>query len=166
VLAIKLHKTKKPWLGRGSYLVPVTDWRTGRVHIKHWIRLLNRFNAGSTNDAIRFITLVRIPDSHPVLLFADCFEKYAMAWMGCRVVPEPLSAQMMLVQRLLMLWPADRIDEAPSPALLRSFSFRQVGEARRMSPELILAKRLPPSATLWTKRVQLLYGKPKRKGDS
>ena len=68
MFAVKLHKKKKPWLGRGSYLIPIITWETTKIQIRNWIRILNTANRNNPNNLIRYITLVKIPDSHEVAL--------------------------------------------------------------------------------------------------
>ena len=31
MLAVNLHKHKKPWLGKGSHLIPILNWKTGSI---------------------------------------------------------------------------------------------------------------------------------------
>jgi hypothetical protein len=57
MLAVKLHRTPRPRLVRASCLVPIVDWRSGRVQIQTWLRWAKRD---------RYMTLVRIPADHPV----------------------------------------------------------------------------------------------------
>ena len=71
MLAVKLHREKKPWLGKGSYLIPIVSWGTGRGQILNWINILNR---EKKYKPVRFITLVKIPDSHPVALYCHWIE--------------------------------------------------------------------------------------------
>ena len=63
MLAIKLHKGPKPWLGKGSFLIPIIDWKSGRVQIRTWLRWGKR---------TRFLSLVRIPEDHPIRFCFSC----------------------------------------------------------------------------------------------
>lgn len=75
MLAVKLHKKPKPYLGEGSYVVPLFDWKGGESLVRSWTRTLNQSNRGMPNDKIRYMTLVRIPDDLPVSLHDDWINK-------------------------------------------------------------------------------------------
>ncbi len=54
MLAIKLHKSPRPSLAKGECLIPIIDWRSGRVQVGREQRNFKRY---------RYITLARIPDA-------------------------------------------------------------------------------------------------------
>ena len=74
MLAIRLHSTRKPWLDRGTFLIPMPSWETARMQICGWLTLLNKVNKRQPGNK-QFITLVRIPDDHPVDILRDGSEK-------------------------------------------------------------------------------------------
>ena len=71
MLALKFHKKPKPYLGKGSYLVPVFHWQRGETLFRNWRYVLSRFNRGMPNDKVHYVTLVRLPDRLPVSLNFD-----------------------------------------------------------------------------------------------
>jgi hypothetical protein len=75
MLAIKLHKKTKPYLGKDSYVVPLFNWKSGESLVRSWLRVLTRYNRGMPNDKVRFMTLVRIPDDLPISLHDDWINK-------------------------------------------------------------------------------------------
>ena len=142
MLAVKLHKHKKPWLGKYSHLVPILSWNTGKTYITRWIYVLNHQNRTRPNNRIRYITLVKIPDDHPVILakywyLTDLYAPF-----------EPLSSVWQELKKVLFR------------------EYLHDGGIFEL-PQLILGKPLPPSCIKWTKRIQLLYygsnKNPKRK---
>ena len=137
MLAVKLHKHKRPWLGKGSHLIPILSWKTGKVHIKRWINLLDYQNESRPNNKIRYITLVKIPDDHPVFLASDWGDKIIFVHLFGGIEFKPLSAISHEIKRFIM--------EVPD-----------------LEPEIILGKSLPPSCIKWTKNIQLLYKSNKK----
>lgn len=131
MLAVKLHKHKKPWLGKGSHLIPILNWKTGKVHITRWINLLDYHNDSNPNNRIRYITLVKIPDDHPVFLAEDWSDKIVYSLFG-GIEFKPLSSISQEIKKFIM-------------------------EETDLVPEIILGKPLPQSCIKWTKNIQLLY---------
>jgi len=150
LLAVKLHRQKKPWLGRGSYLIPIASWETGRIQIRNWIKILNQSGkraASRFSKPVKFITLVKIPDSHPIALYSDWIEsklrrKYQMGFEF-----KPLHEESSELKKKLREWSDFDLD-LPGPDL--------------ESPELILGETLPQSCIKWTKDIHLLYQKNKK----
>lgn len=103
MLAVKLHKIRKPYLGNGSYVVPLFNWKSGESLVRLWSRVLNRSNRGMPNDKVRFMTLVRIPDDLPVSLHNDWINKtfeflpwkehprenHEIPWKSAKQKPDP-----------------------------------------------------------------------------
>ena len=148
MLAVKLHRQKKPWLGKGSYLIPIISWETGKVQILRWINLLNRQNRTRPNYLIRFITLVKIPDDHPVVLYEDWVESRLRRQWRVGFEFKHLREESSELKKHLKDW-SDRDPDLPGPDL--------------ETPELILGKTLPLSCIKWTKDMRLLYRGDKRK---
>lgn len=139
MLAVKLHKRKQPWLGKGSFLVPVLDWTTARRLVRRWIKLLNTTNRTRPNNLIRYITLVTIPDDHPVALHRNCSETRECFWMHGKH-PADLAI------------PLRDVDPHIKQKIIRSEFVH-----RWRSPEVILGAPLPKSCVKWSKDVRLLY---------
>jgi|GEM_PF-1390935 len=151
MLAVKLHKRKKPYLGKGSFLIPIRTWRSGRTQVRTWLWLLNRFNKGSPNDCIRYITLVKIPDDHPVFLGLDWTARFGgPKFVKLKEVPAEIK------QLLDVAGPDDK-----PPIVLQSYIRDQVSVGAPLAPfpELILGRRLPASCIKWTKDIRLFYRK-------
>jgi len=71
MLAVKLHKEKKPFLGAKSYLIPIINWKKGKTQIKNWVTLLNDHGGKNPNNRINYISLAKIPDDHPEFISCD-----------------------------------------------------------------------------------------------
>lgn len=158
MLAVKLHRKKRPWLGRGSHLVPVLRWDHARIRIKDWIRTLES-SRRAKNHTIRYITLVRIPDDHPVGLQYDWIEK-ALGYVS----GEPV--QLDSKGRWIFPTLRDMPNEYKKGLLRWSDPGRaqtgRVGGPYWTHPEVILGAPLPASQVLWTKSRLLLYRGDKR----
>jgi hypothetical protein len=149
MLAIKLHKNKKPWLGKSSFLIPIVSWNTGKIHIKNWIKLLQErptFYGKKLiqNNRINYITLVKIPEDHPVSIFHTPTSK-----MGVNL-KNPDFPQLKSQGKYFedgYWWDDNR------QRLKLSF---EDGPADTW-PEMILGKKLPDSCIKWTKDIRLLY---------
>jgi len=142
MLAVRLHKKKRPQLNKHTFLIPIMSWKTGRVQILSWIRTLNTQNKNNPNNAIRFITLVKIPDNHPIVLLEDYGQRvmYKMVYPDSKITDldfKPLKKHSEEVKKEIM---------NGDPLAL---------------PEVILGEALPKSCIKWTKDINLLY-----KGDT
>lgn len=143
MLAIKLHRSLKPGLGKNAFLIPIVDWKSGRRQVRNWIRW--------RGDRDRYLTLVRVPEDHPVSIRftygASNFIK-AVAW------PTEFKP--------LRDWPKDYVKavglwwDAYRPG---GASEIEVGGLVVEEPRLFLGRRLPEASVLWTKELRLLYGK-------
>ena len=146
MLAVKLHKRKQLWLGRGAFLVPIVSWGVGRLQVYNWIKTLDRHNRGAPNDCIRYISLVRIPDDHVISLHPDWVYSHTGSYNFRPVKDIPAK----LKRRIAQWWDSPCVeDQGPDCP----------------TPELVLGVALPASCVLWTKDVRLLYHrhqKPKR----
>ena len=137
MLAVKLHEEKKPFLGKFSYFIPILNWEIQKTQIKNWISLLQDRLTGKKK--INYITLVKIPDDHPVFIGSDWMDK---ALFGLKFLP------------------LKEIPDVYKDRVLGDGDF--FSDQSAMVPELILGKRLPKSCIKWTKDIRLLYGKPKK----
>ncbi len=151
MLAVKLHKRPQAWLGKGSHLVPVISWKAARVQIMHWkCFLTTSYPTLSPNNKINYITLVRIPDDHPVQFFFTYGPSNFMKrvyWFDC--------------YHPLRKWPNEL-----KQALAEWWDAQLSGSGGLMvnEPRVILGKKLPKSCIKWTKDIRLLYGhRPPRK---
>ena len=142
MLAVKLHKDKKPWLGKGSYLIPIVSWELDRIRVKSWLHILDadakRGWVPKTKTRyrypIRYITLVKIPDDHPVCLYLSWLERQ-------------------LLGREMEFKPLRDIPRERKEKLLKSNSWGP----SHYEPELILGAPLPESCIIWKKDIRLLF---------
>ncbi len=147
MLAIKLSKTPRPRLSKDAFLVPIVDWKSGRQQIRAWMRW--------RSDRDRYITLVRVPDDHPVSIrFSYGKSNFikAIAWpMEFKPLREWERDYVKVIGEWwdAYRWPRSGSDE--SGGLL-------VDE-----PRLFLGRKLPDAAVLWTKEIALLYGREARR---
>jgi hypothetical protein len=145
MLAVKLHRDETPWLGTGSYLVPIFNWEVGFVQVKTWIKILNNRNRGRPNHYIRYMTQVRIPDDLTVRLHGD-FAEQALD-VDYKPWEEISQAKK---QQIADFW------EAPGTYDMNKGPFWD-GQPHCPCPELILGEPLPEDYILWTKDLFLLY---------
>jgi len=143
MLAIKLHKTPRPPLVRAAFLIPIVDWTSGRRQVKNWMRW--------RSDRDRYMTLVRIPEDHPVSIRFSYGESNfikAIAW------PKEFKP--------LREWPKDYVKAIGlwwDAYRLPGWSGVETGGLFVDEPRLFLGRKLPDSSILWTKEIALLYGK-------
>lgn len=144
MLAIKLHKTSRPGLRKDAFLIPIVDWKAGRRQVRNWMRW--------RSDRDRYLTLVRVPDDHPVSIRfsygASNFIK-AVCW------PREF--------RPLKDWPEDYVRAMGQwwdAFLWPGSSSIETGGLLVEEPRLFLGRQLPAACVLWTKELRLLYGKP------
>lgn len=155
MLAVKLHRKKRPWLGRGSHLVPVLRWDYARIRIKNWIRTLES-SRWVDNHTIRYVTLVRIPDDHPVGLQCDWIEKAFGFFSGESVQRDSQGRWMFPTLREVPQEYKEELLRWSDPEWTKYISGR-VGGPFWTHPEVILGAPLPASRILWTKSRLLLY---------
>src|SRR5580704_16054138 len=71
MLALKLHKGKHPNTRRGSFWIPIVDWRSTRTHLGNWKKTL----------APRYyLTLISVPSRHPVFVGVDWSVRIGLPW--------------------------------------------------------------------------------------
>jgi hypothetical protein len=123
------------------------DWKSGRQQVRAWLRW--------RGDRDRYLTLVRVPDDHPVSLrFSYGTSNFikAIAW------PTEFKP--------LREWDRDYIKAIGEwwDAYLRPGSgSHESGGLLVDEPRLFLGRKLPDSAVLWTKEIALLYGRKARR---
>ena len=134
LLAVKLHKKAKPFLGKGSFLVPVLCWEKAHRDVRNWISMLNHHNRFRPNNKILFVTLVRIKDNFPCTLNDDWIvqDDDYVTW---KQVPAKMKEEQ-------VHWLND--------------NERQVA-ATGSFPQLILGSTVPSACILWTKDARLLF---------
>ncbi len=146
MLAIRLHKTKNSRLGRGAYLIPIVEWKTARSYVNRWVNVLNWHNTRRSNNKVRYITLVRIPDSHRISLHSDWICSAMGLFDFKQLVDIPADAK-----KRLGSW----IDDVPEPMNITAGDPR--GIPAWVMPELVLGEALARKSVIWTKDIRLLY---------
>jgi hypothetical protein len=141
MLAIKLHKKSKPFLGKGSYLVPVLCWEKAHRDVRNWIAMLNHHNRFRPNNKILHVTLVRITDDFPCTLNEDWIDNDD-DYVPWQQVPAHVKEEQ-------VHWiEGTEWHSAPTGNF----------------PQLILGATVPSRCILWTKNARLLFrGDLKRK---
>jgi hypothetical protein len=151
MLALKVHKTKVPNIRRGSFWIPIVDWRSARIHLRNWYKTMSR------RGPVRYVSLISIPKDHPVIVLVDFtsrlqygFEPKDFPFVPLREVEQStLGVLKPLEQRL-----GDGLHYL-GQGFFVSGSVR-VGEPPATYPELILGADLPPGHVKWTKDIRLL----------
>ena len=68
MLAVRLHTKRQLTLSKGTHLIPIQTWDKSKTFITRWIRSIDN-GGGKKLTVVRWITLVKIPESHPICLF-------------------------------------------------------------------------------------------------
>lgn len=142
--AIKLHFQPKPFLGQGSYLIPITTWKVARDQMRSWFPILTSSRGGTGKRC--YITLAKIPDDFPVILDQDWIGGGNYSPMPLKDIPKKLKDE-------IMAW-YDYIGQEPAA--------HYVG-ARSSLAQLILGAPLPRNCIKWIKDLRLLYRGDKRR---
>ena len=158
MLALKLHKTKRPNIGAKTFWIPIIDWRTARIHLSNWYKTLDH----PKGKGINYITMAKIPKDHPVVLHVDWAVKY-----GTRINELPFVPMAQIETEIIdALKPLqDRLGEGLYHVGQGYIVFGEdLDPGRPVSefPELILGAELPRSCVKWTKDVRLLFRGDKR----
>jgi hypothetical protein len=142
MLAVKLHKTVRPQLRKDAFLVPIVDWKSGSRQVKNWLRW--------RGDRDRYMTLVRVPEDHPVSIrFSYRESNFIKAFAWPREFKPLREWDKEYVKAIGKWWDAYRL---PSGAC-------EEGGLLVDEPRLFLGLKLPDSCVLWTKEIALLYGR-------
>jgi hypothetical protein len=146
MLAVKLHKTPRPGLRKGAFLIPIVDWKAGRPQVKAWLRW--------RSDRDRYLTLVRVPDDHPVSIRFSYGKSNFIKAVAWPMEFKPLREWDRDYVKAIGAW----WDAYKWPGSDRS----ETGGLLVDAPRLFLGRQLPDANVLWTKEIALLYGKRSR----
>lgn len=138
MLGVKLHSQKRVKLGPGSYLIPILRWDSGKIFVRRWVKRLNR-NTNPSVTRVRFVTLVSIPDNHPIAMYVTAVGKNLAEhrFRPLNEIPDDEQTQ-------ITLW-YDRLAATAEDSVLAN------------QPEVVLGSTLPRKHIKWTKQVQRLY---------
>lgn len=147
MLVIHIHAKRNFSCKTGTRVLPVVTWETAQPQIRIWRKAIRKGHLGAKRKIGEFMTLLKIPDEHPVLLVVGAQdEKQPTGYY-------PLSKMPVEDREILEHW---FNDPAPkNPAL--------IADSLGFVPELIVGSPLNKSTVKWTKDMRLLYGKDKRK---
>jgi hypothetical protein len=148
MLALKVHKGKHPNTQFGSFWIPIVDWRTARIHLKNWSTTMARLRA------VRYLTMISVPNRHPVFVGVDWSARFGIAVKHLPFVPLCEIEQSVLATL------------KPLPAALPE-AWHHVGQGFRIGargagmpsaeyPEMVLGADLPDRCIKWTKDIRLL----------
>ena len=147
MMIVKLHKSPKPYLGKGSYVVPIFSWHTNQHLVNQWKHILDWYNQESPNNKVHFMTLAHLPDELPVSLHFDWIDRHLtfVPWKD-----HPLHDIAMMQN-----------DVAHDRLILFGKKHYYRGEDL-CAPEMVLGGAIPPQRICWTKDIRLLRGGDKR----
>ena len=73
MLALKVHKGKRPNTKFGSFWIPIADWKTARIHLRNWSKTMARLRA------VHYLTMISVPNRHPVYVGVDFSARFGTA---------------------------------------------------------------------------------------
>jgi hypothetical protein len=150
MLAVKLHKTSRPRLAKDAFLIPIVDWKSGRQQVRAWLRW--------RSDRDRYLTLVRVPEDHPVSIRFSYGKSNFIKAIAWPTEFRPLREwDREYVKAIGLWWDAYRRPGSGGT---------ETGGLLVDEPRLFLGRKLPDSSVLWTKEIALLYGKKGKKKES
>ncbi|WP_346294181.1 hypothetical protein [Sphaerothrix gracilis] len=147
MLAIHIHAKRNFSCKTGTRVLPVVTWETAQPQIRIWRKAIRKGHLGAKRKMGDFITLLKIPDKHPVLLVVGVQDKKQL------LEYYPLSKMPVEDREILEYWFNDSSYEGPA----------LVADSLGFVPELVVGAPLSKSEVKWTKDMRLLYGKEKRK---
>jgi hypothetical protein len=145
VLALKLHKGKHPNTRRGSYWIPIVDWRTARTHVRNWAKTL---------APVHYLTLISVPKNHPVYVGVDWSVRIALPrelpFVPLRDIEQTLLAALKPLN--------SRLSDGLILVGQTFFTFgpKEIGSVLATYPEMVLGAGLPQRCIKWTKNIRLL----------
>ncbi len=140
MLALIVHSDKKPDVGKGTLLVPVTRWEDSKIPL----RILREEARATGRTPDHFVTLVTVPDLQLVTVI---------------VGRPPLDKAGLVFFPLNSLPIEDRDIVANSLEMFRNPTESDLGVS--WLARLILGEKLPSSAVKWTKDFRLLQQRTK-----
>jgi hypothetical protein len=148
MLALKVHKGKHPNTKFGSFWIPIVDWRTARIHLRNWSTTMARLRP------VHYLTMVSVPNRHPVFVGVDFTSRFGTAVKCLPFVPVRDLDQGILTA----LKPLSAALSASLQHLGQGFLIgkRGAGMPPAEYPEMVLGADLPANCIKWTKDIRLL----------
>ncbi len=145
MLALKLHKGKYPNTKRGSFWIPIVDWRSAPTHLRNWTRTL---------APVHNLTLISIPNRHPVFVGVDWTVRTVLPWPLPFVLLRDVEQTLLAALKPL----TSRISDGMICVGQTFFTFgpREIGSVLATYPEMVLGADLPRHCIKWTKNIRLL----------
>lgn len=141
MLAIKLHRSSRPSLAKNDWLVPILDWKSGRVQVRKTLQYMRRY---------RFITLVNVPADWPVSFLVRYGDSDFMKGVYMFDDIKPLRDYDQQIKRAIIEWWDARKSGWSDTGV-------EAGGLMCNEPGIKLGKKLPDKYVKWTKDLRLLY---------
>lgn len=135
MLALYLTTRRDTPASRGARILPIRSWETARPQLRAWIGALNTGKLGRRRDVGPFLSLVKIPETHPICILINVKEFKIGDLAFC-----PLRDLLSDDREILDMW----FDSTPREQFL----------------EMVIAETLPAGSIKWTKDMRLLFGPP------
>jgi hypothetical protein len=148
MLAVKLHRSPRPALAKGDWLIPILDWRSGRIQVRKTLQYMRRY---------RFITLADIPDDWPVRFLVRYGDSDYIKAVYLSHEFKPLrDYDLRIKQAIVERWDARKSGWSHTGV--------EPGGLMCNEPSIELGRKLPAKQVKWTKDLRLLYhGDERRK---
>jgi hypothetical protein len=148
MLALKVHKGKRPNTKYGSFWIPIVDWKTARIHLKNWSTAMARLRP------VHYLTMISVPKRHPVFVGVDWSARFGISLKHlpfiplCDVEPSVFAA----------LKPASASLSDVLQHVGQGFHIfdTEIGMPLATYPEMVLGADLPGGCIKWTKDIRLL----------
>ncbi len=147
MLAIKLHKEEKPWLGKNTCLIPVFSWEWAEGAVAHWAEGIQNIHP-SQKGKVNYVSLVEIGPDHLVSVIT--------AWRDPRKAEQefaPMNQWEEELRKIMQETMEHKLRIAPPivnmGTLVQSDQYKC--QMHVNLPKILLGKRLPKANILWTK---------------
>ena len=147
MLALHLNDRHEFVGSRGTRVLPVHAWETARPQLGAWIRAIRSGELGSKRISGPYLSLVKIPDEHPVCLLVGVsqFKLAELKFHRLKDIPTE-------DREILRDW-------------FSSLTSTGLSSASGHCPsilEIIIGESLPSACMKWTKDMRLLFNKQSR----
>ena len=147
MLALKVHKGKRPNTKFGSFWIPIVDWRTARVHLRNWSTTMARLRA------VHYLTMISVPNRHPVFVGVDWSVRFGTAVKHLPFVPLcDIDQGILAALKPLSSTLSEALHHLGQGYLVGK---RDLGMPRAEYPEMVLGADLPGNCIKWTKDIRL-----------
>lgn len=148
MLAIKLHCSQRPSLVKDDWLIPIMDWKSGRVQVRQMLQYMRRY---------RYITLVSIPADWPVSFLVRYGDSSFIKGVYLLDDLKPLRDYDQEIKRAISEWWDARKSAWSKTGV-------EPGGLMCNEPGIKLGRKLPDKFIKWTKDLRLLYHGDEKRG--